>query len=73
MGLLDFLFKNFDVEYKRDVPEDIRQSMHRLLDRVLDTQDDIDSNCLGIELHRKLDSARELYPIRNIGRNDHDQ
>ena len=64
MGLLDFLFKNFNVEYKRDVPEDIRQSMHRLLDRVLDTKDDIDSNCLGIELSRKLDSARELYPIR---------
>ena len=64
MGLLDFLFKNFNVEYKRDVPEGIRQSMHRLLDKVLDTKDDIDSNCLGIELSRKLYSARELYPIR---------
>lgn len=64
MGLLDFLFKNYDIEYKRDVPENIRQSIHRLLDRILDTEDDTDSCCLSIELSRKLDSIRELYPIR---------
>ena len=64
MGLLDFLFKDYDIECKRDVPEDIRQSVHRMLDKILDTEDDTDSYSLRIDLSRKLDGIRELYPIR---------
>ena len=64
MGLRDFLFINHDIEYKRDVPENIRQDIHRLLDKVLDTGDYTNSCCLSIELSKKLDSVRELYPIR---------
>ena len=64
MGLLDFLFKDYDIEFKRDVPEDIRQSVHRMLDKILDTEDDTDSYSLRIDLSRKLDGIRELYPIR---------
>ena len=64
MGLLDFLFKNFDVEYKRDVPEYIRQSMHRMLDKILDMEDDGDSCYLNIKLGEKIKGIRALYPIR---------
>lgn len=64
MGLLGFLFKDYDIECKRDVPEDIRQSVHRMLDKILDTEDDTDSYSLRIDLSRKLDGIRELYPIR---------
>lgn len=64
MGLLDYLFQDYDIECKRDVPEDIRQSVHRMLDKILDTEDGTDFYSRRIELSRKLDGIRELYPIR---------
>ena len=64
MGLLDFLFKDDNIEYKRDVPEDIRQSMHRMLDKILDMEDDGDSCYLNIKLGEKIKGIRALYSIR---------
>ena len=64
MGLLDFLFKDDNFEYRRDIPENIRRDMHVMLDKILDMEDEGDSLYFNIKLRKKLDSVRELYPIR---------
>ena len=64
MGLLDFLFKDDNFEYKRDVPENIRQNMYRMLDKILDMEDDGDSCYLNIKLGEKIKGTRALYPIK---------
>lgn len=64
MGLFEFLSKDDDMEYRRDVPEDVRQSLHRMLDKVLDIEDDGNSCYFNIKLRRKIEGARELYPIK---------
>lgn len=73
MGLLDFLFKDDDFEYRRDIPENIRRDMHRMLDKILDMEDEGNSSYLSIKLRRKMDSAREIYSMRKYKKDNYDR
>ena len=59
MGLFKFLSKDDDMEYRRDVPEDVRQSVHRMLDKVLDIEDVLDLDI--------VDTSDNLYKLISNG------
>lgn len=53
-------------EYKRAMPENIREGMHKLLDFWIDTDDYHSAFELSFELQKRVDSARELFSLKRI-------
>ena len=49
------------MNYKRDIPEDLRKQMHDLLDTALDTPSWSVFCNVRYNLSKKIESARELY------------
>ena len=49
------------INYKRDIPEDLRKQMHDLLDTALDTPSWSVFCNVRYNLSKKIESARELY------------
>lgn len=53
-------------KYKREMPENMREGMHKLLDFWIDTDNRQSALELSYELQKRVNSARELFLLKRI-------